>query len=164
MSSKTISPSQSISEPKYCHLLPCSIAYDGPAPIQMYFEGPLLTMDALEDDHHTPKQSNNKTTNHDNNLNHQSEKLRNRIYMTQFRGRQLMAIASTDNTTVQGRIVSLDGSHKSSWKKFDRILEWHHTSSSRTIPLKKSRIKTALQWCQLASSLHDPLPVKDDET
>jgi hypothetical protein len=132
----------------------------------MYFEGPLqndISYDNLEstntnqetnDDENNKDNANTSMSNNDNKS--------NELYRAQFRGRQLMAAAAS-HRTVKGRIGNLEGSSRNPWEEFDQILEWHHTSSSQILPLKTSRVVTALRWCRIASSLHDPLPSVDDE-
>jgi hypothetical protein len=136
-----------------CHGLPCNIDYTGRAPVDVYFRPT-----ALPD---------------------------GKFQAATFRGRGLLANApveegsmndneSNTNPSLNGylfEIVSAEVGEKQlrSVASFDRFTEWHHEHHLNTVAQKESasqgctRLGNALDWIEIATALHAPLPVSEQK-
>lgn len=79
----------------------------------------------------------------------------------QFRGRGLLA--AKEGTPVNGRLLTVQGDDDQvvSVERFDTLVEWHHEHQPEAVNLKSDNEqgKIALQWCEIASALHQPMKV-----
>lgn len=126
-----------------CHSLPCNIDFAGRAPVEVYFTPHLVSDD----------------TNQGN-----SENRHTKVYSSQFRGRQLLALdpmrQHSNSVPIQGRLLEVDACKPSSSDekiqvkgKFSSIFEWKHENEPAVLQsssLDKSRVGAALQWCDVA--------------
>lgn len=145
---------------KVCHSLPCSIDYQGMAPVHAFF-------------HPTPI---NRT---DGSIQQQQQQQEVR-----FRGRKLLA--ASPPVAVQGMVLDLaPGSEESSntnasttsatiatpkstsmmnrnrqTMAFHSIQEWHHEETLVEIGI--SRVDTAMGWFPIARAIHEELVVLED--
>ncbi|KAI2514300.1 hypothetical protein MHU86_193 [Fragilaria crotonensis] len=139
---------------KVCHSLPCSIDYQGMAPVHAFF-------------HPMPI----------NRIDGNSEKQQQEA---RFRGRKLLA--ASPPVPVQGMVLELEpGSDESSTATtsssfatpkstlmhrnrqtmaFHSIQEWHHEES--LVEIATSRVNTAMGWFPIAKAMHEELAVLQD--
>eukprot|EP00978_Attheya_sp_CCMP212_P024781 scaffold78493_cov50-Attheya_sp.AAC.3 len=118
---------------KSCHALPCTIHYDGMAPVGMCFRPTVLVGD------------NNGEAN---------------LAAAQFRGRGLVTQVTPSPLPSHMAGIVWDGTRVGA--SFRSVAEWHHDSH---IPnhLPETLVDRAVDWCTIAHSVHDPIPVTYDE-
>ncbi|CAB9513330.1 Ribonuclease H2 non-catalytic subunit (Ylr154p-like) [Seminavis robusta] len=128
-----------------CHSLPCKIDFNGRAPVEVYFSPQEI-----------PHEKNDDAI----------------VCAAQFRGRQLLAVKPPPHqqTTMAGRLLEIDAckARNSEGKvrvkaKFNSILEWKHEHDIGTVQNNhssgNSRVRTAMEWCDVAHALHDAIPI-----
>jgi Ribonuclease H2 non-catalytic subunit (Ylr154p-like) len=126
-----------------CHWLPCTMDYNGMAPVHMYF---------------VPQFVENNENNSNNNNNN------NNIMAAQLRGRGLLSsrhcsvetsTTTTTNSTTHGVVLSISNiggtiHHQAS---FSEINEWHHEHSIAALKRQVSQLEIAEKWCQVAKAV-----------
>lgn len=133
-----------------CHMLPCKIEFTGRAPVEVYFSPHLV--------------SGQGTTNE---ANEDSEGQGDRVYGSQFRGRQLLATdpyQPSTGTIIQGRLLEVDAHIAKSSEdrvqvkgKFTSVLEWKHESDPAVLrnssSNQNSRVRAAMKWFDVAHAV-----------
>lgn len=110
-----------------CHWLPCTMDYDGMAPVHMYF---------------APQSVD------DNNEIHAKA--------AQLRGRGLLSVQTKTHRSEQsgGAVLSVSNGgaihHQAS---FQEIHEWHHEHSIAAARRQVSQLQNAKNWCQVARAV-----------
>eukprot|EP00568_Trieres_chinensis_P006700 CAMPEP_0183293430 /NCGR_PEP_ID=MMETSP0160_2-20130417/2117_1 /TAXON_ID=2839 ORGANISM="Odontella Sinensis, Strain Grunow 1884" /NCGR_SAMPLE_ID=MMETSP0160_2 /ASSEMBLY_ACC=CAM_ASM_000250 /LENGTH=174 /DNA_ID=CAMNT_0025454545 /DNA_START=56 /DNA_END=580 /DNA_ORIENTATION=+ len=132
-----------------CHLLPCSIHFDGLAPTHVYFRPTSLPSSVTKNETKDPH-----------------------VIAAQFRGRGLLALESQPlPADVAGTIMSFPehgqaterGEKEVEWMggTFESITEWRHEHDC-SVMQRRGRssdvLHGALGWIEVARSVHDPLP------
>lgn len=136
-------------EERTCHMMPCSIDYQGMASTHVYFrpveaDGVLSStfrgrgLLALSS---TPKQDKNRNNHEDDDVDKDQQ------YLS-------AALLSVQNQQLQIKA------------EIDDILEWHHEHNPETLFLRNSdgtatsRVEVAQDWCEVALALHEAIPVE----
>ena len=153
--------------PWCCHALPCSIDFQGMAPVHVFFHPKVSP---------PPNQNNRKSTDIPARWLITASDEQQYCGKVRFRGRQLLAVASP--ITVHGRVIQLVSTHEnertegthglSSHSKsggssfstlvFDSIQEWHHEDESMLDMMTgNSRVNTSMEWLRIARAVHDEI-------
>jgi hypothetical protein len=151
-----------VSSTSTCHWMPCSISYDGVAPIQMLFNPELVH------------------TNDNQNLHQQAEEEKNDLISSyqqaaSFRGRGLLAQGAYELPEgIVGSVLipsEVDKSRLHQGESFREVLEWEHESDSKRLVKKcegderevhnESSVEKGLALMDLLRAVHEPIPIKE---
>ena len=167
-----------------CHLLPCDIEYDGNAPVHIFFRPTAVagagasTDEAAECSEGKAEGTTAGVADSDGNGTTGSSNSQDpAILAAQLRGRGLLCVQPTPlPDSVVGTVVSSENASRSTGTSaqasgsggvelvggtFTSIHEWHHEHDIRS--LKRAELKgagvtgRAVEWMEVARSVHDPI-------
>lgn len=129
-----------------CHWIPCSVAIDGTAAVDLYFQPKLKTLSTSESPH----------------TNSITEKNSAPIQSATFRGRGLLAFQPTElPSDISGYILSMDATNKQAVVKgsFRFIHEWEHEWDENEFTQKLPTLEQVrgLEYLQIMKALHEPI-------
>lgn len=133
-----------------CHSIPCNSAFNGRAPVEVYFTTQLVSEEQPKDENKSKK---------------------TKVFGSQLRGRQLLASEpyqhpqsnATTSSPMQGRLLEIDSSKAKSdegkvrvVEKFQSIYEWKHECEPNVMQnpsYENSRVLAAFQWSDVAHAV-----------
>jgi len=140
---------------KSCHWMPCSVATDGVAAVNLYFQPKSKTVTSSE------------STTNTNSSNSVTDSVS--IQSATFRGRGLLAAQPTElPCDVNGYVISMDGTKNQAAVRgsFRYLHEWEHEWNENEFA-QKSRSVTeqsrGLEYLEIMKALHEPIPIHPSE-
>ncbi len=171
---------------KTCHWLPCSIDYDGYAPIHMHFRPEQIT-------HITEETQKNEEETHKSSTAPSSK----HVQAVSFRGRGLLANDDDTNTMLPQNIIgsvmipsstkqtnafnsSSDNNYEDTYgtvvmkETFEKVSQWEHESnemnlmhSEDSLKLKDvqspSSVGRSIGMFEILRAVHDPIPIPSED-
>ena len=150
-----------------CHWMPCSISYDGVAPIQMLFHPEFVVHD--DDRDHQQQQQTHPAQEEKSDLS------RSRPQAASFRGRGLLAQGT--HQLPEGVVGSVlipseaDKNRLHQGESFRKVLEWEHEWDSKRLLVQseggerevhnESSVEKSLALIDLLRAVHTPIPIDE---
>lgn len=161
-----------------CHWMPCSVDYDGLAPVQMYFRPESV---ALKDEEMKSKNQTELEQGHSNCMDEpagQQPSVEAESYShmaASFRGRGLLArsIHELPESVIGGVFTQsqTDSRKIQKGESFNKVIEWEHEcDKQRILPQpnsledrkiqSESSVEKGLALVELLRCVHDPIPIE----